>query len=102
MLKLVIDTNLVISALLRPQSKPALIIPLILRGDCRLCLSEDIFTEYEEVLARKKFSLLDRARVRELLSTLKKRALWVVPKISVDGVALDPADNAFLECALAA
>lgn len=102
MLKLVIDTNLVISALLRPQSNPALIISLILRGDCRLCLSEDIFTEYEEVLARKKFNFLDRARVRELLSTLKKRALWVVPEISVDGVALDPADNAFLECALAA
>jgi putative PIN family toxin of toxin-antitoxin system len=100
MLKLVIDTNVVISALLKPESNPALIISLILRGSCTLCLTEKIFLEYEKVSGRGKFKKLDKASVREFLSTLRKRASWVVPKVTVDGVTKDPDDNAFLECAL--
>jgi len=100
MLKLVIDTNVVISALLKPESNPALILSLILRGDCRLCVTERIFAEYEEVLGRGKFKNLDQASVREFLPRLRSRALWVVPKVIIDDVAKDPDDNAFLECAL--
>jgi hypothetical protein len=102
MLKLVVDTNLVVSALLKPQSNPALIISLILRGDCSLCLTNDIMTEYAEVLAREKFKRLDRTKVNELLSKLKKLALWIAPKVSLHKVIQDPADNAFLECAVEA
>jgi len=36
MLKVVVDTDVIVSALLRPQSYPALTISLILNGDCRL------------------------------------------------------------------
>jgi putative PIN family toxin of toxin-antitoxin system len=100
MLKLVVDTNVIISALLKPESNPALMMSLILRGDCRLCVTEKIFSEYEEVSGRGKFKELDQASVRELLSTLRSRALWVVPKVTIDDMAKDPADNAFLECAL--
>jgi len=99
MLKLVIDTNVIISALLKPESNPALILSLILRGDCRLCLTEKIFTEYEEVWGRSKFKNMDHTSVRRFLSTLRKRALWVIPKVAID-VAKDPDDNAFLECAV--
>jgi putative PIN family toxin of toxin-antitoxin system len=99
MLKLVVDTNVVISALLKSESNPALIMSLTLRGDCRLCVTEKIFSEYEEVLGRGKFKKLDQASVREFLSTLRSRALWVVPKVTID-VAKNPDDNAFLECAL--
>lgn len=99
MLKVVIDTNIIVSALLKTQSNPALIISIILQRNYKLCLSEEIFSEFEEVLARDKFKHLDRLKVKELLSTLKKNSLWVVPKISVNDVAKDPADNAFLECA---
>lgn len=100
MFKLVIDTNVVISALLKRESSPALIMSLILRGDWRVCVTEKIFAEYEEVLGRGKFKKLDQVSVRELLATLRNRALWVVPKISIDDAAKDPYDNAFLECAL--
>ena len=65
-----------------------------------LCATEKIFVEYEEVLSRGKFKKLDQAGVREFLSTLKRKALWVVPKVTVDDVTKDPDDNAFLECAL--
>jgi len=100
MLKLVIDTNVVISALLKPESSPALIMSLVLRGSCMLCLTEKIFVEYEEVSGRGKFKKLDHGSVREFLSTLRSRALWVVPKVQVDEITKDPDDNAFLECAL--
>ena len=63
MLKLVIDTNVVISSLLKPESNPALIMSLILRGDYRLCVTEKIFSEYEEVSARGKFKKLDQAYI---------------------------------------
>jgi len=100
MLKLVVDTNVIISALLKTESNPALILSLILRGDCKLCVTEKIFSEYEEVSARGKFKKLDRASVREFLSMLRSKALWVAPKVTIDDVAKDPEDNAFLECAL--
>ncbi len=100
MFKLVIDTNVVISALLKRESNPALIISLILRGDWRICVTEKIFAEYEEVLGRAKFKKLDQVSVRELLATLRSRAFWVVPKITIDDAAKDSHDNAFLECAL--
>jgi putative PIN family toxin of toxin-antitoxin system len=102
MLRIVVDTNVVVSALLKPQSNPALILSLFIRGDCMVCLSKEIFTEYEEVLAREKFRRLEEARVKELLSIFKRRALWVVPKVSINDVAKEPADNTFLECALEA
>jgi len=102
MLKVVVDTNVIVSALLKRQSNPALIISVILQGNCKLCLSEEIFIEFEEVLARDKFKRLDRLKVKELLFGLKKNSLWVVPKISVNDVAKDPSDNTFLECALEA
>lgn len=102
MLKVVVDTNVIVSALLRPQSNPTLTISLIPNGDCRLCLSDEIFAEYEEVFAREKFKRLEKPRVKELLFALKRRVLWVTPKVSIDNVAKDPADKVFLECALEA
>jgi predicted nucleic acid-binding protein len=36
MLEVVVDSNVIVSALLRPQSNPDLTISLILNGDCRL------------------------------------------------------------------
>ena len=102
MLRIVVDTNVVVSALLKPQSNPALILSLFIQGDCTVCLSKEIFTEYEEVLARDKFKGLDEAEVKKLLSIFTRRALWVVPKVLIYDVAKEPADNAFLECALEA
>jgi len=102
MLRIVVDTNVVVSALLKPQSNPALILSLFIQGDCRVCLSKEILTEYQEVLARDKFKGLDEVEVKKLLSIFKKHALWVVPKVLIDDVAKEPADNAFLECALEA
>ncbi|MBM4278040.1 MAG: putative toxin-antitoxin system toxin component, PIN family [Deltaproteobacteria bacterium] len=102
MLRIVVDTNVVVSALLKSQSNPALILSLFIQGEYTVCLSKEIFAEYEEVLVRDKFKGLDEAEVKKLLTLFTRRALWVVPKVSIRDVAKEPADNAFLECALEA
>jgi putative PIN family toxin of toxin-antitoxin system len=99
MLKVVIDTNVLVSALLKPDSVPELILSLILEGELVLCLSEPIVTEYEEVLRREKFKKLNHKKVRELLSCLTSGAKWVSPKIHLQVTKTDPEDNKFLECA---
>ena len=99
-MKIVVDTNVIVSALLRSGSNPALVVSLIARKEIKLCLSEDIFSEYQKVLARPKFKRIDQKRVKKLLLQMKIEALWVEPQMSVDAIKDDPADNKFLECAL--
>jgi len=99
MLKAVLDTNVLVSALLKPDSTPELVISLILGKRVRLCLSDPIFTEYQEVLGRKKFQKLDPEKVKRLLVRLKDLARWVTPKVHLEIIELDPDDNKFLECA---
>jgi putative PIN family toxin of toxin-antitoxin system len=102
MLRVVIDTNVLISALLKPDSVPELILSLILEGELVLCLSGPIFTEYEEVLRRDKFKRLNWKKVKDLLSRLKTRAQWVEPRVRLNIVKADPEDNKFIECAVEA
>ncbi|MBW1838195.1 MAG: putative toxin-antitoxin system toxin component, PIN family [Deltaproteobacteria bacterium] len=102
MLKMVLDTNVVISALLKTQSTPALIVSLALQGRIIFCLSENIFNEYEGVLAREKFKALNSRQVKRLLAELKNKALFVVPEKKLEIIKEDPEDNMFLECALEA
>lgn len=102
--KLILDTNIIISALHRAESDPDIILSMALDGELGIaciCLSKEIFKEYKEVLSRDKFSYFNQSRVRDVLGKIKKAALWVEPKVQVNLVKVDPADNKFLECALA-
>ena len=61
MIRVVLDTNLLISALLSPQGPPAQVFLLILLDpDTQLCVSGDIFAEYEEVLRRPRLNRSER------------------------------------------
>ena len=99
MFKVVLDTNIIVSALLKENSIPAFILLLTLQDKIRLYLTNEIFSEYQGVLKRKKFKSLSSAKVDRLLSQIKKQALWVKPRILVNAIQKDPADNKFLECA---
>ncbi len=96
------DTNVLVSALLKSGSVPDLLVSLILEKRALLCLSDSIVSEYEEVLSREKFKKLNRQKVAELIARLKSSALWVEPKIRLSVARHDPEDNKFLECALEA
>jgi len=55
-MKVVLDTNVVVSAFLCPLGKPAAILQLVLRGDFEVCFNTAILAEYEQILCRPKFA----------------------------------------------
>ena len=55
MLYAVIDTNVLVSALLNINSNPGKVLLSVFNGETRPLLNEEIIAEYQDVLARKKF-----------------------------------------------
>ncbi len=56
MIRVVIDTNVLISALLQPQGLPAQVLLMSVAGRAaRLCVSGEVYAEYEEVIRRPRF-----------------------------------------------
>lgn len=99
MSKIVLDTNVVVSALLTPCNKPAQIVSMVLLGRETICLSESIFAEYTGVLERPKFQKLDQEGIQAFLTRIKNVGNWVTPTVKIDIIEADPKDNKFLECA---
>jgi len=100
--KVVIATNVFISSLLTPKGNPRRIIDLWRFEKITLCISKDILAEYFAVLFR--LSMSEEPETVELLQLFEKRYNQVftaaVPVISA--IEEDPADNKFIECAVAA
>lgn len=96
-LRLVLDTNIVVSAALKPLGLQRTVFLLSLSKPARLYLSAPIFEEYRAVLSRPELHIL-KGRRRQLLQLLENRAHFVASTISLQ-VTRDPADNIFLECA---
>ena len=69
----VLDTNVLVSALLKNGSVPWQVAEEALRGDIIPVVNDEILSEYEDVLNRPKFRFEKRA-VRVFLDELKKRA----------------------------
>ena len=100
MIRTVLDTNVVVSALLNPDGAEASIVQLVLEGLVQLCVSDAVVAEYEGVLHRPKFVRVAQF-VTAHLAALRAAGERVDPKVLVD-VSKDDADNRFLECAEAA
>jgi uncharacterized protein len=98
MLRIVLDTNIFISALLQPQGPPAEVFVLALAGeDVRLGVSADIYAEYEEVIRRPRFRRSER-EITNALRAVREQSFWVKPSQKVHACS-DPDDDVFLECA---
>ena len=98
--RVVLDTNIIVSALLQPLGPPAQIFLLAISGSLQLCMSGSIYTEYEEVISRQRFGR-DESTIAEMLRTLRANSLWVRPTAGIRACS-DPDDDIFLECAVAA
>jgi putative PIN family toxin of toxin-antitoxin system len=99
-LRLVIDTNIVISAALKPDGLQRTVLLLAITKPARLYVSDAIVAEYREVLARPELKIRKGLR-QQLLQLIRSRAHSVVPTRTLQ-VAKDPDDNKFLECVDAA
>jgi len=91
------DTNVIVSAILKPGSIPASLVALAMEGSVRLILSPEILEEYREVSKRPKFGF-DPSAIDIFLHDLEKAAVMVHPTKRVRS-ALDEPDNRILECA---
>ena len=99
-LRLVIDTNTVVSAALKPDGLQRTVLLLAITKPARLYVSEAIMEEYREVLARRRMHI-PKGRRQQLLQLIRNHACTVTPARALQ-VTPDPDDNRFLECADAA
>jgi len=99
--KVVIDTNVLISSLLKPKSKARDIYRLVLRGKIKLYISLDILNELKRVLEYPKFKI-EGLQKEAFLKNLLRVVVFVYPKQKIVVIKKDPPDNRFLECAVEA
>lgn len=100
MIRAVLDTNIVVSALLSPEGPIASILDLAALRQFRCYVSEPILAEYIDVLGRTYLGLNQRTTSRSV-ERLRRSAVIVEPSRQVRA-CLDVGDNKFLECALEA
>ncbi|MGD0689139.1 MAG: putative toxin-antitoxin system toxin component, PIN family [Candidatus Bathyarchaeia archaeon] len=94
----VIDTNVLISALLG-HGKPRSLVTRLL-AEHAIVTSRDMLTELADVLSREKFLEIKRAQVNAFLSILLSKASVVRVEHHLNVVAEDPDDNIVLSTAL--
>lgn len=99
-LRIVVDTNVLVSAALEFEGLPRTALTIALTRPARLYVSQPILDEYAEVLARPALGIPKSARLR-LLQLIRNRSTLVVRARSLQ-VTADPDDNIFVECADAA
>ena len=91
----VIDTNVLVSALLRGSSVPGMILREALTGRIIPLFNDGILEEYRDVLTRRKFRF-DRSAVEVLISGIIKRGVFVDAE-PVEETVIDPDDAVFYE-----
>lgn len=101
MIRVVLDTNVVVSGLLAADGLPAVILDLAMQGKVRAAVSDPIMAELDRVLRRPRFDLEPR-KIGSFLALFKSRAKLVYPGRTLDVCRKDPTDNRLLECADAA
>jgi putative PIN family toxin of toxin-antitoxin system len=99
-MRLVVDTNVLVSALLKPGSVPARALAAIWETET-LLYDARIAGEYRSVLERPKFQAIARPRIDELLGILQTRGIDLGEVPAWEGTLIDGDDRIFIEAALA-
>ena len=104
-MRVVLDTNQHISAIIRPDGHPAQIVKLWRIGLIEVAISPFILEEFEAVVHRpriqQRYNLSD-ADIAEYLEVLRTFAVIVPGTITVNAVPNDPDDNIIIACAIEA
>jgi putative PIN family toxin of toxin-antitoxin system len=99
-LRLVLDTNVIVSGALKPDGLQRTVLLLAITKPARLYVSEPVLAEFREVLARPELKIR-KGLCQQFLDLIGNHAQIVKPTRSVQA-AKDPDDDKFLECADAA
>lgn len=98
---IVLDTNVLVSGLLKPFSAAGTILRLVAEGRIHVLYDARILAEYREILRRPKFGF-NSDSVEVLLAQIEADGILITAE-PVDTKALpDPTDAPFFEIALAA
>ena len=98
-MRIVLDTNVLVSGILSPHGPPAAVLRALLTERVMLCFDERILSEYRDVLARGKFSF-DRELVEELITFLETAGSPTLAAPLATALP-DPRDQMFIEVAVA-
>ena len=99
-LRLVIDTNVIVSAALKPDGLQRTVFLLATAKPARWYVSRPIIEEYAVVLARPELKIRKSLRL-QFIQLIKNHTYSVAPS-RLPQLTTDPDDNIFLECADAA
>ena len=99
-MRIVLDTNVLVSGLWSPFGPPGKIVGLVAAGALPLLLEERILVEYREVLARRRLAF-DPERVESLLAQVEAIGEFIVAQPLPERLP-DPDDEPFLAVAVAA
>jgi len=100
MIRVVVDTGVVVSAAFRDRTPEEIILFIVGSEDFEWIVSRQILTEYNEVLSRKKFDLTLKV-LQHWSDIFDECTTLVEPDIEID-FPRDRKDAMFLECAITA
>lgn len=100
MLRVVLDTNVLVSGVLSPQGPPGWLLDLVLAHELHVVFDGRVLAEYRDVLTRSVLKL-DSNRVDRLLEAIQGAGMAVTP-LPWPVALPDCDDEPFLACAKAA
>jgi len=106
MTRIVIDTNILVSAILTPKGNPAKILKRVLEGKLNLIISPAILEEARQVFNYPKLAKLmkknkiTKEEVYNFLDKMSKVAIITPGQLKIDAIPDDPADNKIPACGL--
>jgi putative PIN family toxin of toxin-antitoxin system len=92
MIRVVLDTNIIVSALLQPLGPPAQVFACEGWPDS-IVRQWSVFAEYEEVISRPRFRRSE-AVIAGALDSIREMGLWVRPSVAIRACS-DPDDDIF-------
>ena len=100
MQKLILDTNVIVSALISNSIPTKILYELVLTQKVQTCLSDEIFAEYVEVMNREKFARYTNFKIKAgiVLNKLREISRFYKTDRKID-ILTDTSDNKFLELA---
>lgn len=102
-MRIVIDTNIMLSRFLSPFGAPAYIYDAWRKEIFDLVVSEPILQEYQKVLLYKQIQKqhgLEEEAVKRIIFQFRKYAVFVKPQQEINIITDDPDDNKFVATAL--
>jgi len=100
-MQVILDTNVLVSGLIKRNSKPEQIIDAILTGKIQLVIDERVFKEYQDVLHRPKLNI-PKDRADAVLSFIAFSSVWIecTPVNFSQYEIIDEGDLPFAELAI--